>query len=712
MPFEYKCQSCQAIGDLDSFVDQIECPNCGGVMFPSGGPTPLPTQTAAADGDAPTTIVPRGEILKEMAATAEQPRKVVKVAKIVNIGFGGMLTTSATRGFKPITPGRKDAGFPFSQQSSFPQQTPPAAKEASSKQDENPPPKQDSSSANMSAQKKKTFTVSKSKAAGSVMLQTSTQQMDATQIDPRIAEADRQLSSMKKTVPTAPPVIPVQLPQENPHGPEEIQPKPRIAGPTSTSLKFLPKGALKVAQTHTSIQRSQIPPPPSKLQSHPQSPLKPQRHTPNQQEPQYQVPVQDEDFMEQVRIEAERQEAIIREAYRIAEEKLRKEREEIEKKAAEKKESVLIEKNTVKAELAAQIAKELAETDELIRKERETLELRKKELQEIRRKAEEEIIRTKQVQDRKNTGQKVEKPENDTKSPDSPVPPPAEMKTENVKTHDTEKKLILLSPQKPVKLKSTEGSEILMRSSKNLQIDKNMLETGKQALKIEELEKKDSRPEMTVESKKDDSTAKKSTLKGIPPATPIVKKGLQTPLFATDTSSKHFADKELENGKSATPGIVKPPLKEKTDTKVGINTDASSMTNSALVKIQNRKKTVILIIVAVVVFIVCLLIFFVGGKIVRMIKSSLSPAPAPPSVTAPAIIQNGANKPATLEAEYKTVYKKIKPAPATRQEIDANIKELQDFIDNHPGASETDRYIMDAKSHIKDMQNLKELYNK
>lgn len=676
-------------------------------MFPSGGePTPPSTPNATATEETPTTIVPRGEILKEMAA--EQPKKVIKVAKIVNIGFGGMLTTSATRGFKPITPGRKDAEFPFSKQSSFPQepQKPVIFPEKESpKQDEAASSKYDSSS-NLGGQRKKTLTVSKSKPPGPIMQQTSTQQMDATQIDPRIAEADRQLASMKKAVPMTP-VAPIQFQQENPHTPSEMQPKTRIAVPTSTSLKFLPKGALKVAQTHTSIQRSQIPLPPSKLQPHPQRPLQPQQ----QETPPPQGPVQDEDFIAQVRLEAERQEAIIREAYRIAEDKLRKEREEIEKKAAEKKESNLLEKNMAKAELASQIAKELAETDELIRRERETLELRKKELQEIRKKTEEEVSKIIQVQEQTTTEQKVERPESKTKSQPLSGSQPVETKTVDTKTQDTEKKLILLNSPKPVKLKSGEGSEILMRSSKNLQIDKKMLETGKQALKIEELEKKESRPEMIIEPKKDDSPAQKSELKGLPPAIPLVKKGLQTPLFATETHSKSAAVKNMEKEKSTASGILWTPVKEKTETKVGIKMDAAPMTNSTLVKIQHRKKTAILTIVAVAVLLACLLIFFVGGKIVRIIKSSLSSSPVP-SITAPDIIQNGANKPSTLEAEYKAVYKKIKPAPANRDEIDANIKELQDFIDRHPNANETDKYIMDAKSHIKDMLNLKELYNK
>ena len=676
MPFEYKCQSCQAIGDLDSLVDQVECPNCGGMMVPDNAPPVPPAQPAAPDGtdegETPTTIVPRAEILKEIAATADQPKKVVKVAKFVNIGFGGMLTTSATRGFKPITPGKTDTGLPFSKQSPFPQQPqkqkPPPEKEAVPERVEPAARKQaaSSSSTNLGGQRKKTFTVSKSKTAAPPMQQTSTQHMDATQFDPGTAAATPQQEQTDQSA------APVQPQREHPQAPEEILPKLRISGPaTSTPLKFLPKGALKVAQTHTAIQRSQIPPPPSKLMPQPQQQVSRQYEQPSSN-----FPEQDEDFAAQVRIEAERREAILREAYRIAEEKLRKEREETEKISAEKKAGKEEKEalQTAKAEhaareeaktLVAQIAKELAETEELIRKERETLELRKKELQEIRKSAEDETAKAKYQ----------------------------------------ENKTILLTPQKPVKLKSGEGAESLMRSSKNLQIDKKMLETGKLVLRKEELEMMDSKPGGITETKKDDADAKKSVFKGFPTSPPLNKKGLQVLLAAKNATGKSVAgrdsNEDVEKEKSSGPDIAEAPEKDKMPTKTGIDTDAP-MTNSTLLKIQKRKKTVILFIVGLAVAIVCLLIFFIGGEIVKTIKSSFSPAPVvAPSL--PILTQS-------LQMEYNAVYKKIKKTPANRQEIDANIKELQDFIDSHPNAPDTDKYINDAKTHIKTMQDLKELY--
>ncbi len=704
MPFEYKCNSCQSIGDLDSFVDQIECPSCRGTMYPVNVPPPTAQAAPGFDqGDTPTTIVPRAEILREIAATADQPKKVVKVAKFVNIGFGGMLTTSATRGFKPITPGKKDSGFPFSKQAPFPQQpqkqTPPPEKEAVPEHDESAVQKQEassSSSTNLGGQRKKTFTVSKTPAPS--QQQTSTQYMDATQVAPNISTN-----------------VPVQPSGADAPAPHEILPKPRVSGPTSTSLKFLPKGALKVAQTHTSIQHSQVPSPPSK----------PTDPTHNQNQPQQQsshLSELDEDFAAQVRIEAERREAILREAYRIAEEKIRKEREETERLSAEKKalkekkEAVQAEIHAENAETAAkeaakilvsQISKELAETEELIRRERETLEQRKKELQEIRKSAEEETADAKPIQEITPTEQKEEKVEKATVSPElSSETPPAETRKDDAKTLEPEKKLIIIPTLKPVKLKSSEGSETLMRSSKNLQIDQKTFETGKLLLNKEELDKLNAKPEVITEKKKDDAeTKKKNPFRGLPPPPPY-KKGLRTPLLAT----KKAPDKPLEEkvngegvekGKASIPDVLNDPTKDKTPTKAGINV-TEPMTNSALLKIHKRKKNVILLIVGLAVLAACLLIFFVGGEVVKMIKSSFSPAPvAAPSL--PVV-------PQSLQMEYNAVYKKIKKNPANRQEIDANIKELQDFIDSHPNLPDTDKYINDAKTHVKDMQNMKELY--
>jgi hypothetical protein len=251
-----------------------------------------------------------------------------------------------------------------------------------------------------------------------------------------------------------------------------------------------------------------------------------------------------------------------------------------------------------------------------------------------------------------------------------------------------------------------------MRSSKNLQIDKQMLETGKLALHKGELEKKDFKPEGITGTKKDALTAKKATGKGFPP--PLIKKGLQTSLFAPGPATyKPLADKISNEGagkEKVTPSdIGKSQPNDKTPTKLGISA-ATPATNSTIVKLQRKKKTVIHFIVGLTVAVICLLIFFIGGKLVKIIKSSFSPSPVSIHNTFPSADQSGKKTGSSLQMDYYAVYGKIKKTPSNKQEIDANIREWQDFIERHPNATDSEKCIRDAKTNMKNMQDLKELY--
>ncbi|MFA6567321.1 MAG: hypothetical protein WCS96_03845 [Victivallales bacterium] len=785
-------------------------------MTPVNAP---PARTFASngivDGDETTSsIAPHGGISDETAATAGQKR-VVKVAKIVDIGFGGMLTTSATGGFKPITLGGKNTAVPFSQQQSFPQQfqkqTPPPEKEtvpehvepAAQKHIAPPPP------TSLGGQRKKTFTISKFKTPAPSTQQTSAQHMGATQVEQRTA------ATIPQQQRTAPPAAAVQPQRDNSQAPRETLPKPRVSG--STSLKFLPKGALKVAQnhiaqTHTAINHAQIPPPPANMQPQNQSQFQTQRQMPRQHVK------QDENFANQVRIEAERQEAILREAYRIAGEKIRKEEEkdvqtrkhaaeeaeraakeaadrlaaQIAKERAETEELLRKERETLelrkkellemkkKAEeetakeaeraakeaadrLAAQIAKERAETEELLRKERETLELHKKELLEMKKKAEEETAKAKQIQENKITGEKTEKTENGVKSSESPELPPTDTKKESDK-EKAETDQPVLKKDEPGK-KDSKPEEITEVKKDDANAKKSPVKglpppspfnkkglrpppfpakaaagksvAGKDDLKKEETSSPDIvttekdktkiginanlKTEGVTEAKKDDANAKKSPVKGLPPPSPFNKKGLKPPPFpAKAAAGKSVAGKDgkEDSEKEKSPDIVKTPEKDRTQTKVGINTTVA-ITNSTLVKIQNKKKTIIFFMVGAAVTVACLLIIFIGGKMLKMVRSSFSSSPvadAPPTATQnklPSGVQGGI-KTGSMEMEYKAIYQKIKKAPpaTSRQEIDAIIGQWQDFIDSHPDATDADKCIKDAKTIIKNLRDMKELYDK
>jgi DNA-directed RNA polymerase subunit RPC12/RpoP len=92
--YQYQCQSCGVVGELDEYYEQFKCPQCDGVMLP------LNTQDEPApyelDEDA-TIAIPRDGLQNEMGGD-------IKVAQAVDLGFGGMLTTSVSTGkHKPIT---------------------------------------------------------------------------------------------------------------------------------------------------------------------------------------------------------------------------------------------------------------------------------------------------------------------------------------------------------------------------------------------------------------------------------------------------------------------------------------------------------------------------------------------------------------------------------------------------------------------------------
>lgn len=86
MSFEYYCLSCGVIGDVDQYVDKVECPKCGGIMIPSD----------KKDGDTSEKLP-----FKETGHSA--PQKHIKIARAVDTGFGGMLATT-TDSLSKISP--------------------------------------------------------------------------------------------------------------------------------------------------------------------------------------------------------------------------------------------------------------------------------------------------------------------------------------------------------------------------------------------------------------------------------------------------------------------------------------------------------------------------------------------------------------------------------------------------------------------------------
>ena len=86
MSFELQCQSCHVVGELDEYLEEFECPQCGGLMLPtSSAPAAIEEEE---EEDCPTISISRSQIADY--------RKNLKVAKAVDIGFGGMFSSSST----------------------------------------------------------------------------------------------------------------------------------------------------------------------------------------------------------------------------------------------------------------------------------------------------------------------------------------------------------------------------------------------------------------------------------------------------------------------------------------------------------------------------------------------------------------------------------------------------------------------------------------
>jgi len=94
----YKCETCGAIGELNEFYEFLQCPQCAGKMLPINSLEELMAEDFIPPNlDDDATI----SISREFIPKAH---KGVKVAAAVDIGFGGMLSSSITGKYSPLAP--------------------------------------------------------------------------------------------------------------------------------------------------------------------------------------------------------------------------------------------------------------------------------------------------------------------------------------------------------------------------------------------------------------------------------------------------------------------------------------------------------------------------------------------------------------------------------------------------------------------------------
>ncbi len=81
MPFELQCQSCQVVGEVDEYIEEFECPQCGGTMLP------LAVEEEEEAYETPTISISRGAIMDY--------KNSLKRAKPVSVGFSEIMQTSS-----------------------------------------------------------------------------------------------------------------------------------------------------------------------------------------------------------------------------------------------------------------------------------------------------------------------------------------------------------------------------------------------------------------------------------------------------------------------------------------------------------------------------------------------------------------------------------------------------------------------------------------
>ncbi len=79
MSYELQCQSCQIIGEIDEYIEEFSCPQCGGLM--------IPIEDEDNSMDVPTISISENQI--------EQYRNSLKKAAPVDMGFGTIASSHA-----------------------------------------------------------------------------------------------------------------------------------------------------------------------------------------------------------------------------------------------------------------------------------------------------------------------------------------------------------------------------------------------------------------------------------------------------------------------------------------------------------------------------------------------------------------------------------------------------------------------------------------
>jgi hypothetical protein len=674
---------------MDDFYVEFQCPQCGGTMIPVQTDKDADHAFLRDDIDTPTTNVQRNGQAGSGAPGAS--KGYVKVAQTVDLGFGGILTATATG--------------PFSK---------PSGSQATVLQ---PPKQTGQTQPQFRTQQpgKKKFIISKPGAGNAPTPTFSKPSTPPPSIAPSMTTFPPNQASVQKTA--------SQINTQNTQGAIRFR-TPQQAGGAQSPQPQTPIRSPQFQSQPAPQTRPSQPPQPAPGQS--STALKGRLisqptwkgRVPEQKQENFSVVSsaneQSAIAAEKMKIEADeasRREMILKEAQKIAEEQIRLVHENTDKKIADEK-AKFAKKAAEDAEITRKIFEETAKKaaletsayfSELIIEERKTSELEadkrlKKEMEKFDdlKKSIEETRKKSEDKKPEEAEKKEEKPLEKTEIPNQTQPNKksgaddetkiSEIKTESVKDEketSPAQPLPELTPQ-PAGTEKTAGA------------------------KTDDTEKKEPDPEKKTAEEKPSSPTKKSLFpdkkKKGREASPFAKFAKKTPPPSGET-------KDSAGIKAGEEGKDKPAAENKIQdgtprSQINMPPSGRGITNSGLIRIQGKKKTIIYVLITAGALVVCALIIWIGIYIKKIITSRSSRQGSGIIKKIPLPIQ----KSSKYKVEYDELYKKIKTMPtAKKSDIDKIIADWENFINKYP-EDQGDGSIIEAKKQRDNMKMMRDMY--
>jgi len=732
---------------MDEYQAEFPCPQCGGTMIPIQTENYEDQET---NNEESTVAVPKSQITD---ISGQEPKRPVKVAQAIDLGFAGMLSKSATGPYKrptgPLPP--ISEMYPHHHEESqyqYPEPEPTPAPQPSGK--------------TTSGKKKfvmtrpgqtQNFKTAPPQQAVQQPPQTQTKTAQATTTQKKIVfqtSARQGAAQQKQPQPTR-----QQVQNVTPPSPVAVPPRP--ATQTATAVK----GRMISASTRQPGHATIIPT--RQAEPAPEPPIPPAVSATQERA------AIDAERIRMEADEATRKEHILKEAQLIAEAQIRLAKEEAEKKLAEER-ALMAKKAADDAEMARKIAEEAArkaaqetsalfsekiiaerqkiqiEAEDRIKKELEKLEQMRKELEEAKRKAE-EAAKAKETSPPPEEKKKIETPapelpkatealkeEKPKDSPAASVPNTVpEIKTEaknEMKPEDkSEKKEILEEKEKDKKSEGSTASPQKTDEKSSGKPEETKKDDSKDEKKTDSDKKEDSKEKSDTNEKdskdpekKEDKTAKSPLKKPLFPdkknKKPLPFQTKKATASATTTGAAKIAKTNDANDKTKDSDDKSEPGKDPEKTTQGNKNTltATNITNSGLMKLKKKKAGVIYAMIGVGSLLACVVIILFGILIKKIFISIMRSGKS--TTTEKQVIRKTTSQPAQrpvqveskYRLEYNETYQKVKKMPAgNKKEIEAIIAEWNTFINKFPDA-QNDTSIVEAKKQRDTMEQLKEMF--